>query len=258
MESLHNVSTLRSDGIASQCIHTQCMHVSSLALRRGRYMHSANLVHRDMKPSNLLLNSECLMKVADFGLARSLNDNDSDSAAGHQDPNMTDYVATRWYRAPEILLGSHKYGISVDLWSLGCIFGEMLGGKPLFPGTSTLNQLEKVGEMIGAPTKSDIKALNSQFTLEMLDGMPFPMGEKGVDGKHALKNFQRSEPPEEGCGGGRAGGWHTLYPNASNDALDMLTKLMLYNSEKRITAKEGLVHPYCSQVRSCDAQARDE
>ena len=114
-----------------------------------KYMHSAQLVHRDLKPSNLLLNSECLMKVCDFGLARSLleyrpetgtSSSDTDVAAA-ESPIMTDYVATRWYRAPEILAGSNSYATAVDLWSLGCIFGEMLGGKPVFPGTSTLDQV---------------------------------------------------------------------------------------------------------------------
>ena len=97
-------------------------------------MHSANLLHIDLKPSNLLLNSECHMKVADFGLARSLDTRDPD-----QQPLLTDYVATRWYRAPEILLGSNKYTKGVDMWSMGCILAELLLGKPVFPGTSTLN-----------------------------------------------------------------------------------------------------------------------
>lgn len=99
-----------------------------------KYMHTADVLHRDLKPSNLLLNSECLVKVADFGLARSVAQTDSDAQ-----PLLTDYVATRWYRAPEILLGSHKYTKGVDMWSVGCILGELMIGKPLFPGTSTLN-----------------------------------------------------------------------------------------------------------------------
>ena len=76
---------------------------------------------------------------------------------------LTDYVATRWYRAPEILLGSTRYGKAVDLWSLGCIFGEMLGGKPVFPGTSTLNQLEKICEVVGKPTDEERDAMMSPF-----------------------------------------------------------------------------------------------
>ena len=100
-------------------IHKQ--YIMYQAFKALMYMHSANIVHRDMKPANLLLNSECLMKVADFGLARSLNEPMADGQMV-----MTDYVATRWYRAPEILVGSLSYGVTADLWSLGCIFGEMI------------------------------------------------------------------------------------------------------------------------------------
>ena len=216
-------------------------------------MHSAKLVHRDMKPSNLLLNSECLMKVADFGLARSLLKEEND-----KDPVLTDYVATRWYRAPEILLGSNKYGMAVDMWSLGCIFGEMLGGKPVFPGTSTLNQLEKIGEMIGAPTSSDIEALGSSFTLEMLDQMPFPSHPAEFDssGKRKTKPFHKDNPPAPGEGG--ASDWRTLYPKASDDAIDLLEKLMQYDPNKRISAKEGLEHPYCVQFHDKETEVLAE
>jgi mitogen-activated protein kinase 15 len=89
-----------------------------------------------LKPSNILLNSDCNVKICDFGLARSL-------AADREgtDLVLTEEVATRWYRAPEVLLGSHKYNYAADIWSIGCIFGEMLMGKPMFSGSSTLDQL---------------------------------------------------------------------------------------------------------------------
>jgi len=191
------------------------------------------------------------MKVADFGLARSLLDETKDE--GERPPVLTDYVATRWYRAPEILLGSNKYTTAVDLWSLGCIFGEMLGGKPVFPGTSTLNQLEKIGEMIGAPSKPDIEALGSSFTLEMLDAMPFPMGERDPStGKRAMMPFNKASPPESGQGGGSE--WKTLYPKASEDALDLLIKLMHYDPAQRITAAGGLTHPYCMQFHDQETE----
>lgn len=104
-------------------------------LKAIKYIHSGDLIHRDLKPSNILLNSECLVKLADFGLARSVAIDENDGC----DPILTEYVATRWYRAPEILLGSTKYTKAVDMWSIGCIIGEMVVGKAIFPGTSTLN-----------------------------------------------------------------------------------------------------------------------
>jgi len=96
------------------------------------------------------------MKVCDFGLARSIDLSDNASQ-----PILTDYVATRWYRAPEILLGSNKYTKSADMWSIGCILAELLLGKPVFPGTSTLNQLDRVLEVTGRPTQSDVDSINS-------------------------------------------------------------------------------------------------
>ena len=104
-------------------------------LKGLKYIHAGELIHRDLKPSNILLNSECHAKIADFGLARSVAFKEDEGSA----PVLTEYVATRWYRAPEILLGSTKYTKAVDMWSVGCILGEMIIGKAIFPGTSTLN-----------------------------------------------------------------------------------------------------------------------
>ncbi len=112
-------------------------YVMYQVLKGIKYMHSGELIHRDLKPSNILLDSDCLAKLADFGLARSV-------ATVNQsvvEPIMTEYVATRWYRAPEILLGSSKYTKAVDMWSVGCILGELYVGKAIFPGNSTLNQV---------------------------------------------------------------------------------------------------------------------
>merc|ERR1712093_701416 len=114
-------------------------------MRALKFIHSGDLIHRDLKPKNLLLNSECRLKLCDFGLVRSLVQIDS-----KEGPNvfLTDYVGTRWYRAPEIIMGSLKYSKSMDMWSCGCILAEMLNGKPLFPGSSLVNQLHRIFEAI--------------------------------------------------------------------------------------------------------------
>ncbi|MBZ6375836.1 MAG: protein kinase [Kocuria palustris] len=105
-----------------------CQYFIYQTLRALKAMHSANVLHRDLKPSNLLLNANCDLKVCDFGLARSAASTDDNSGF------MTEYVATRWYRAPEIMLTFKEYTKAIDVWSVGCILAEMLSGKPLFPG----------------------------------------------------------------------------------------------------------------------------
>jgi len=172
-----------------------------------------------LQPSNLLLNSECFLKVADFGLARSIAALENDSEAN---PVLTDYVATRWYRAPEILLGSTKYTKGVDVWSVGCILGELLGGKPMFPGTSTMNQLDRIIEITGRPTTEDIDAIKSPFAATMLESLP-PSNPKALS---------------------------DMFPAASADALDVLRLMLQFNPNKRITAEKSLEHPYVGQFHN--------
>eukprot|EP00127_Corallochytrium_limacisporum_P001439 Clim_evm1s56 gene=Clim_evmTU1s56 len=183
-----------------------------------KYMHSGNVVHRDMKPSNILLNGDCLVKAADFGLARSLRDTNITNG----NPALTDYVATRWYRAPEILLGSTRYTKGVDIWSVGCILGEILGGKPTFPGQSTLNQVDKIIETIGPPTKEDIDAIQSPLAATMMQKM----------------NMRQKTD------------FSQLYPHAPPDAIDLLRRLLHFNPDKRITAEQALQHPYLSRFHN--------
>lgn len=119
--------------------------------QRGlKYVHSAGVVHRDLKPSNILVNENCDLKICDFGLARI------------QDPQMTGYVSTRYYRAPEIMLTWQKYDVEVDIWSAGCIFAEMLEGKPLFPGKDHVNQFSIITELLGTPPDDVISTICSE------------------------------------------------------------------------------------------------
>lgn len=189
-------------------------------LKAFKYMHSANVIHRDMKPSNLLLNSECLLKVADFGLARLV---DAPKEDGTKTQVLTDYVATRWYRAPEILLGSNNYTKAVDMWSIGCILGELLGSKPMFPGTSTMNQIDKILVVLGRPSKEDLDSVQSDYAAQMLDNIP---------------------------NNGTGPGLDDLYPNADDEAMDLLKKLLTFNPNKRLTVEQALEHPYVAQFHN--------
>ncbi|NWR46069.1 MK15 kinase, partial [Regulus satrapa] len=185
-------------------------------LKATKFIHSGNVIHRDQKPSNVLLDAQCRVKLCDFGLARSL------CQLGEQQPSpaLTEYVATRWYRAPEILLASRSYTKGVDMWSIGCILGEMLLGKPLFPGTSTMNQIEQILRVIPAPSPEDILALQSEYKASIINHMSSRQ-------RVAFEEiFPASTPPP---------------------ALDLLKKLLVFNPDKRLTAEEALRHPYVSR-----------
>lgn len=107
-------------------------------LRGLKYIHSANVLHRDLKPSNLLLNANCDLKICDFGLARTTSETDF----------MTEYVVTRWYRAPELLLNCSEYTAAIDVWSVGCILMEIIRREPLFPGKDYVQQLALITEVL--------------------------------------------------------------------------------------------------------------
>ena len=117
-------------------------------LRGLKYIHSAGILHRDLKPSNLLLNENCDLQICDFGLARAqiLGDNIQQQGAS---AILTDYITTRWYRAPEVMVSWKEYTTAIDVWAAGCIFAEMLLGKPLFPGYDEVEQVEMIVKMLG-------------------------------------------------------------------------------------------------------------
>jgi mitogen-activated protein kinase 15 len=192
-----------------QPIHKQFVFYQ--LLKALKYIHTADLIHRDLKPSNLLINSECLIKVADFGLARSIATKDDGNM-----PVVSDYVATRWYRAPEILLGSQAYNKSVDMWSAGCILAELISGKVLFTGKSTLNQVELIIELLGFPNNEDIESVGSPLAWNILSN---------------IKSKKTKSVTQ-------------MFGSEGKDALDLLRKLLSFNPNKRLTVVEALNHPY--------------
>uniref|UniRef100_A0A7S1U658 Mitogen-activated protein kinase n=1 Tax=Phaeomonas parva TaxID=124430 RepID=A0A7S1U658_9STRA len=182
-------------------------------LRALKYLHSADLLHRDIKPSNLLLNSDCHLRLCDFGLCRSV------SESGGPSPVLTDYVATRWYRAPEILLAATIYTKAVDMWSVGCILGEMITERPIFPGSSTMNQVEKILEVTGRPNQQEVESICSSYAGTML---------ASVTPKQQVSLEQ-------------------LFPNVSQDATDFIGQNLKFSPDERCSAEAALRHPYVAE-----------
>ncbi|XP_047080591.1 mitogen-activated protein kinase 13-like [Lolium rigidum] len=180
-------------------------------LRALKYMHAANIFHRDLKPKNILANSDCKLKICDFGLARA-SCNDAPSAIF-----WTDYVATRWYRAPE-LCGSFfsKYTPAIDIWSIGCIFAEVLTRTPLFPGRNVVHQLDLITDLLGTPSSETLSRIRNEKAKSYLIGM------------------QRKYPKP----------FSLKFHNADPQALRLLERLLAFDPKDRPTAEEALADPY--------------
>uniref|UniRef100_A0A4W4GXY3 Mitogen-activated protein kinase n=1 Tax=Electrophorus electricus TaxID=8005 RepID=A0A4W4GXY3_ELEEL len=189
-------------------------------LRGLKYIHSANVIHRDLKPSNLLVNENCELKIGDFGMARGLS-------AAHADESrsfMTEYVATRWYRAPELMLSLHHYSLAIDIWSVGCIFAEMLGRKQLFPGKHYVHQLQLILSVLGTPPETIVRAI----------------------GAERVRSFVQSLPSKAPVPLSR------LYPHAEPAALDLLGAMLRFDPRERISVCEALEHPYLAKYHDSD------
>uniref|UniRef100_A0A8C4I521 mitogen-activated protein kinase n=1 Tax=Dicentrarchus labrax TaxID=13489 RepID=A0A8C4I521_DICLA len=181
-------------------------------LKGLKYIHSAGIIHRDLKPGNLAINPDCELKILDFGLARQA------------DAEMTGYVVTRWYRAPEVILNWMHYTQTVDIWSAGCIMAEMLLGKPLFKGNDHLDQLREIMKITGTPAADFIVKLQSQ---DVSHTPALDSHDKDTLNNHCLL-------------------FATL--------LCVLEKMLLLDPEQRVSASEALDLPFFSEYRDADEE----
>jgi len=183
-----------------------------------RHLHAAGIIHRDLKPSNIAVKSDCSLKILDFGLARTAT----------QSFSMTPYVVTRYYRAPEVILGM-SYSGTVDIWSVGCIFGEMVRGQVLFPGSDHIDQWNKIIETLGSPSNDFITRLQP-----------------------AVSNYVRTRPYYRGINFNRLfpDGCFPVESNGSrqraSQARDLLQKMLELDPDKRTTIDDALRHPYAN------------
>lgn len=187
-------------------------------LRGVAHLHDNWILHRDLKPSNLLLTGQGVLKVCDFGLARNYGDPLSKYTQG---------VVTLWYRAPELLMGSTLYSTAVDMWAVGCIFAELVLMRPLLQGKGELDQLGKIASMFGAPSEKCWAGFSK-----------LPNSRRVSFRSYGEGNFTEHFYEGTGC---------TRRLRISNNAIDLMQSMLLYDPEKRISAADALNHPYFSE-----------
>ncbi|EIW53030.1 Pkinase-domain-containing protein [Trametes versicolor FP-101664 SS1] len=176
------------------------------------YCHSHRILHRDLKPQNLLIDRDDNLKLCDFGLAR---------AFGIPMRTYTHEVVTLWYRAPEVLLGSRHYSTAIDMWSVGCIFAEMcMRGHPLFPGDSEIDQIFKIFRVLGTPNEE-----------------VWPGVSQLPDYKPSFPHWSRQDLRDQ-------------VPSLTPEGIDLLELMLTYDTAKRISAKRTMLHPYFADFES--------
>jgi nemo like kinase len=201
--------------VSQQALTTEHIKVFVYQILRGlKYLHSAKILHRDIKPGNLLVNSNCLLKICDFGLSRVV---DMDRV----EP-LTHEVVTQYYRAPEILMGSRHYTTAVDMWSVGCVLAELLSRHILFQANGPMQQLDLIVDLIGIPELSDLSSACDAAR------------------QHILRRPR--SPPDINL-------LYALSSECSHEVVHLLCQLLVFNPERRITATNALYHPYLEDGR---------
>jgi len=181
------------------------------------HMHRNGIFHRDIKPENILIKDDQL-KLADFGSCRGI----------YSKQPFTEYISTRWYRAPECLLTDGYYSYKMDIWGLGCVFFEVLSLYPLFPGTNELDQVQKIHQIMGTPTPELLNHFKKKSS-------------------HMDFNFP---PNQEGTG------IEKMIPHIATDCIDLIAKLLAYNPDERLSARQGLRHPWFRDLREAEKRGQ--
>jgi len=182
------------------------------------YLHDNNVLHRDLKPGNILIGHGFHCKIADFGLARALPHSCFEQVAGY-----TTDIITQWYRAPELLFGLEFYTAAVDCWSVGCILAEMVGGKPIFRGKNPYDQLAEIIKLVPVPSDDVLDTLLTEYAKSFLKNLMCKAGEAK---KKSLKE---------------------MYPHVSADCIDLIQSLLTFDHHTRFTVKQALAHPFVQQ-----------
>ncbi|KAF0981641.1 hypothetical protein FDP41_012298 [Naegleria fowleri] len=225
-------------------------------LRSIIYIHSLGICHRDIKPQNLLIDPVTgVLKLCDFGNAKQLKEGE---------PNVS-YICSRYYRAPELIFQSTKYNCAVDVWSCGCVMGELMLGSPLFQGESSVDQLVEIIKVLGTPSKNDILAMNKNYTeFKFPQVKPNPWDQVFADRfQYMQRTYQATNGQSMNGGGSTMSGGGTIMSGIGstgsgfmmdpatemNHAVDLITKLLQYDPKKRIPPMDALAHPFFDELR---------
>jgi nemo like kinase len=202
--------------VSQQPLTADHVKVFTYQILRGlKYLHSANILHRDIKPGNLLVNSDCMLKICDFGLAR-IGCNEMWSS------QMTQQVVTQYYRAPEILMGARQYSSAIDVWSVGCIIAELLGRRVLFQAAGPIQQLDFILDVLGTPSPEDVRGTSKQ-------------AQQYIWSKGLIPS--------------RMAALYSLSPDCDAQVMSLMESMLTFNPRKRVTADAALLHPYLAEGR---------